>query len=87
MQKKKCHSKNLSKQAVELIDYYNNLKTSITNEFAMTNLNKKMSLYIADQRILKKTILAIAEEDVEDSPIAFKRNCSRTEHVNINIYS
>jgi hypothetical protein len=48
MQKKKCHSKNLSKQAVELIDYYNNLKTSITNEFAMTNLNKKMSLYIAD---------------------------------------
>lgn len=47
-----------------------------------------MSLYIADQRILEiKLIIAIVEEDIEDSPVAFKRNCSRTEHVNINIYS
>ncbi|CAD8147484.1 unnamed protein product [Paramecium octaurelia] len=79
MQKKKGHSKNLSKQAIDLINYYNNLRTSITNEFAMMNLNKKMSIYIADQ--------PIAEEDVEDSPIGLKRNCSKTEHVNINIYS
>ncbi|CAD8045159.1 unnamed protein product [Paramecium primaurelia] len=79
MQKKKGHSKNLSKQAVDLINYYNNLRTSITNEFAMMNLNKKMSLYIADQ--------PIAEEDVEDSPIKLQRNCSKTEHININIYA
>ncbi|CAD8065096.1 unnamed protein product [Paramecium sonneborni] len=38
-----------------------------------------MSIYIADQ--------PIAEEDVEDSPIGLKRYCSKTEHVNINIYS
>ncbi|CAD8072015.1 unnamed protein product [Paramecium sonneborni] len=79
MQKKKGHSKNLSKQAVDLINYYNNLKTSITNECAIMNLNKKISLYIVDQ--------PIAEEDVEDSPISLKRNCSKTQHININIYS
>ncbi|KAM3129420.1 hypothetical protein pb186bvf_018494 [Paramecium bursaria] len=72
---KRGHSKNLSQQAIDLINYYQQVKQNILKDVQQDKIAKKTSQYFSQQ--------PIQEEEFEESPVKL---FSRTQHVDVNIY-